>query len=307
MTLKIPVFDFLNPNHELLHYALSRVGFVYLRNSALSKNVISQTFKKSREFFQLPLVIKDRCTGYANETGRRGYYVYTSESGAWDHIECFSFGNDLKNPASLRMPYFSQVGMPQDMWVENASHRNNFPQNSKDPDWANDFRTTILSYWEACRKTSMSLLRDLEISLGITPQTLQDGHNKHDHTLELKFYPPPPENNELTLERLPSHADLSTVTLLTQDAVQGLEVWDDSEKIWLTASLTEDNVLANTGDLLEFWTGGRVISTKHRVRTTVGAGRHSIVFFATPNFETDISPDGWSGERVLCGDKMPFL
>lgn len=307
MALKIPVFDFLTPNHDLLQHALSRVGFVYLRNSALTKDVISRTLNRSREFFQLPRVVKDRCTGFAQETGRRGYYLYTSDSRAWDHIECFSFGNNSKNPASLRMSYFNHVGMPEDMWLDNASHKNNFPRNKTDPDWDSDFQRTILSYWEACSETTVSLLRELEISLGIPSQTLQAGHNKHDHTLELKFYPSPPEDSELTVERLASHADLSTVTLLTQDAVQGLEVWDDVDKEWVTASLTENDVLANTGDLLEFWTGGRVISTKHRVRTTRGGGRHSIVFFATPNFETDISPCGWSGARVLCGDKMPFL
>ncbi|EPY24657.1 2OG-Fe(II) oxygenase [Angomonas deanei] len=93
--------------------------------------------------------------------------------------------------------------------------------------------------------------------------------------------------------RLDTHKDLSTLTLLSQDALGGLEVWDEEKKDYVAVPVLEDALLVNAGLFLEKWTGGLIEATPHRVRTRShhnNNSRCSIVFFALPNHDAKIEP-----------------
>lgn len=114
--------------------------------------------------------------------------------------------------------------------------------------------------------------------------------------------------------RLDSHKDLSTITLLSQDALGGLEVWDRHKKEYVSVPVLEDALLINAGLFLEKWTGGLLEATPHRVRSSRnGDNRCSIVFFALPDHDARIEPLLQQGENpvldaeesFLAGDMMP--
>jgi isopenicillin N synthase-like dioxygenase len=111
--------------------------------------------------------------------------------------------------------------------------------------------------------------------------------------------------------RLDAHRDLSTVTLLAQDQLGGLEVFDAVEEKYVAVPVLEDALLVNAGMFLEKWTSGMLEATMHRVRVVDGApDRCSAVFFCFPNFDHVIEPlrlteDGEAGEPFQAGDLMP--
>ena len=61
-----------------------------------------------------------------------------------------------------------------------------------------------------------------------------------------------------------SHKDITVVTVLDPDPVGGLEGRTRDGR-WVEAGCPERALLVNVGDVLEVWSGGRLVSTPHRV------------------------------------------
>ncbi|CCW63401.1 unnamed protein product [Phytomonas sp. EM1] len=116
------------------------------------------------------------------------------------------------------------------------------------------------------------------------------------------------------VSRLDPHKDLSTITLLAQDSMGGLEVWDDTKDGFVAVPVLEDALLVNAGVFLERWSGGLIEATPHRVQNVAkGRGRCSIVFFAMPDHDAriepllqqDENPATDAQDQFLAGDLMP--
>lgn len=84
----------------------------------------------------------------------------------------------------------------------------------------------------------------------------------------------------------PAHRDSGVLTLLWQPG--GLQALS-AEGEWLSAPAVPDGLNVNFGDCLEFWTGGRLKATPHRVLAAEG-DRVSIPFFFEPRFDARIAP-----------------
>jgi isopenicillin N synthase-like dioxygenase len=122
---------------------------------------------------------------------------------------------------------------------------------------------------------------------------------------------PAPHPTPVTVERLSTHQDLSSVTLLIQDAMGGLEVVDGETGEFVPVPVLDDAVLVNAGIFLERWTGGRLVATPHRVRNATAEAnsrdRCSVVLFAFPDFDAPIRSFFDEGGPVcLAGDLQPM-
>jgi isopenicillin N synthase-like dioxygenase len=112
--------------------------------------------------------------------------------------------------------------------------------------------------------------------------------------------------------RISPHTDWGTLTLLFQSGVGGLEVRPpkytsptpslDTET-WTPAPALPHKILVNIGDMLEFWTAGRLKSTWHRVVPTAtegGLDRYTFAYFLHPDRESVLVPmrelelSGWT-------------
>ena len=103
-------------------------------------------------------------------------------------------------------------------------------------------------------------------------------------------------------------------TLLFQSTVGGLEVrpphyttptpWLSTET-WTPAPALPDKILINIGDMLEFWTAGKLKSTWHRVVPTEregGLDRYTFAYFLHPDRDCVLVPmegmndgkEGWT-------------
>ena len=79
------------------------------------------------------------------------------------------------------------------------------------------------------------------------------------------------------------HTDYGLLTLLAQDEHGGLEVKGPDG--WIAAPPIAGALVCNIGDMLERLTGGRYVSTAHRVMNTSGESRLSFPLFFDPDFE----------------------
>ena len=79
------------------------------------------------------------------------------------------------------------------------------------------------------------------------------------------------------------------MTLLTTEGVGGLQV-RQVDGTWADVQHSPGAIIVNIADALEFWTGGKLKSTLHRVvlpRSAMeAASRYSMAFFVQPDFDT---------------------
>ena len=83
------------------------------------------------------------------------------------------------------------------------------------------------------------------------------------------------------------HSDYGFLTVLTQDALGGLDVRTKDGR-WVPAEPRDDMFVLNVGDMLERWTDGRWPSAAHRVKNRAARSRFSIPYFYDPHLSTVI-------------------
>jgi isopenicillin N synthase-like dioxygenase len=101
------------------------------------------------------------------------------------------------------------------------------------------------------------------------------------------------------------HKDFNFLTFLAHDPVGGLEV-RRLNGTWLDARCPEDALVMNVGDMLELLSGGRLVSTPHRVVNRSGKQRQSFPYFSVPRHDVLVQPllppvPGYAREPLQAG------
>ena len=107
--------------------------------------------------------------------------------------------------------------------------------------------------------------------------------NKGNSVMRTIHYPPV-QNNEIG-ERAGAHEDINLITLLIGGHKSGLEILS-KEGEWQDATVEEDVIICNIGDMLQRLTNNYLRSTTHRVSASSlqsESSRYSIPFFVHPN------------------------
>lgn len=91
-----------------------------------------------------------------------------------------------------------------------------------------------------------------------------------------------------------AHRDSGILTLLWQPG--GLQA-QAADGRWLDAPVVPRGLNVNFGDMLAWWTGGRLPATPHRVFAQA-EDRHSIPFFFEPLLDAEIRPIPGAGDRT---------
>ena len=76
------------------------------------------------------------------------------------------------------------------------------------------------------------------------------------------------------------------LTVLATDTVPGLQIFHAGA--WRDVPPRPGCFVVNVGDLLHRWTGGRFLSTLHRVEKRTPEERYSAPFFCAPNLDAII-------------------
>ncbi|MEE2768822.1 MAG: 2-oxoglutarate and iron-dependent oxygenase domain-containing protein [Actinomycetota bacterium] len=155
------------------------------------------------------------------------------------------------------------------------------------PDHVPGMAKLVLDYWDQCERLADTLLAALAETVGIEPAVILTHFDAPLTNMTLLHYPPKPFQTELV--GIHPHKDISALTILHPDPSGGLDLQTRTGE-WVEAVGPPEALLVNAGDLLELWSGGRFVSTPHRVVNRTNGDRYSAPYFAVPNHRTVVEP-----------------
>ncbi|CAL2242202.1 unnamed protein product [Prunus armeniaca] len=148
------------------------------------------------------------------------------------------------------------------------------------------FREDVAEYCRNVKGLAERLLEAISESLGLEKDYLNRALGKHGQHMAINYYPPCPQP-ELTYG-LPGHADPNVVTLLLQDDVAGLQVFDKGR--WVAVKPMPHTFIVNIGDQMQVVSNDRYKSVLHRAVVNCDKERVSIPTFYCPSYDAVMEP-----------------
>lgn len=149
-----------------------------------------------------------------------------------------------------------------------------------------DTGSTYEKYCEAMEILSLNIMELLAVSLGVERMYYKRFFEGSNSILRLNYYPPCRQPS-LTFGTGP-HCDPTSLTILHQDQVGGLEVFVN--KKWLSVLPNPNAFVCNIGDTFMALTNGIYKSCLHRAMVNPYRARRSLTFFLNPSYEKIICP-----------------
>jgi gibberellin 20-oxidase len=137
-------------------------------------------------------------------------------------------------------------------------------------------------------RLSLEIMEVLGESLGVGRAHYRRFFEGNDSIMRLNYYPPCQRPNE-TLGTGP-HCDPTSLTILHQDDVGGLQVHADGQ--WLSIRPRADAFVVNIGDTFMALSNGRYRSCLHRAVVNSRVPRKSLAFFLCPEMDKVVAPPG---------------
>ncbi|XP_027368200.1 gibberellin 20 oxidase 1-D-like [Abrus precatorius] len=250
---------------ELVRKACMKHGFFEVTNHGVDLSLINATYQEFDSIFKLPL--NKKLGARKNPLGYScGLSDRFSSNLPWKEIFTYRY-NYLHHSDSQVVDFFNSI-------------------------FHEDFQGIGLvnqKYCEAIKKLSMDILELLAISLGVDRSHFQRFFEDCEGIVRGNSYPPC-KNFNLTFGVGP-HCDPTSITILHQDQVGGLEVFVDGK--WLAVpprSETPDAFVINIGDTFTALSNGIYKSCLHRVLVNEEVERKSLTFFMNPRGDKTVRP-----------------
>lgn len=248
--------------------ACEDTGFFYLAGHGIAQSDIDAVFAAARRFFALPL--DERLNVRLTPRQNRGYQplgsrMYGDKADAPDLNESFKYQHELP---------------PDDPDIVDGNRvhaRNRWPENL--PGW----REVLIGYYDHMERLTEALLRAFALALDLREEYFAAFYRKPLTQINLLHYPPHPPATPGRQFGLRPHSDTTAFTILAQSEVGGLQV--ERRDGWIDAPPLPGTFVINIGDMMARWTNDRFASTPHRVINRSGLERHSIAYFAIPDFD----------------------
>ncbi|XP_015877976.3 gibberellin 20 oxidase 1 [Ziziphus jujuba] len=250
---------------RLVHEACQKHGFFLVVNHGVDPKLIADAHRYMDDFFELPLCEKQRAQrkvgehcGYASSfTGR------FSTKLPWKETLSFRYSAEPNSSNAIQDYFCNAMG-------------DNFKQ----------FGTIYQEYCEAMNTLSLGIMELLGISLGVRKAHFKEFFEENDSIMRLNYYPPC-QKPDLTLGTGP-HCDPTSLTILHQDQVGGLQVFVDDE--WRSISPNFNAFVVNIGDTFMALSNGRYKSCLHRAVVNSQITRKSLAFFLCPRNDKVVKP-----------------
>lgn len=235
----------------------------------------------SRRFFSLPDDVKRR---YAVPVGGHGWIAPGAEANAY--AEGTETPPDLKESYSLGAetavgdPEVDRIWFAPNVW----------------PDEVAELRPLVDEYTAAVRRLADDLLALMAHALGLATNPFAALADRPTWTMNINHYPPvsvvgEPEPGQF---RIGPHTDFGTVTILDREpGAGGLQVFSEANG-WEDAPYDPAALTINIGDLLEYWSGRRWPSGRHRVLPPQPHAPEedliSLIYFYEANHDALVTP-----------------
>ncbi|XP_045805107.1 gibberellin 20 oxidase 2-like [Trifolium pratense] len=272
--LEVPPIDlkaFLSNDPKAISNVCSKVndackkhGFFLVVNHGVDKNLITQAHKLVDDFFCMQLCEKQRAQRKVGE--HCGY--------ANSFIGRFSSKLPWKETLSFRYTADESCRTVEDYFVNVMGE--DFRQ----------FGSVYQEYCEAMSNLSLRIMELLGMSLGVDKEYFRELFEGNDSVMRLNYYPPC-KNPDLALGTGP-HCDPTSLTILHQDQVEGLQVLVDGT--WHSVVPKEDAFVVNIGDTFMALSNGIFKSCLHRAVVNDKIVRKSLAFFLCPSEDKVVTP-----------------
>lgn len=252
--------------------ACEQVGFMYIRRHGMAAATVRRLIESVVGFFELPAdeklqlaITPDNYRGYIP----LGFFTPNECDGRHDNYEGYKlhFETALDDPVRDDCSLYGP---------------------NKWPDRPAGFRISVLNYWQECDRITGLLLGALAEYLGIDTTAFDSMFDTPLTNMTLLHYPP--QTRDAGGVGIHAHKDTDALTILAPDSTGGLKARVRGHKDWLSVDAPADVLIVNIGDMLELWSGGRFVSTPHKVVTTSGENRYSFPYFSVPRYDTVVKP-----------------
>jgi len=268
-----------------LRHILVNVGFLYLANPPIDKELIDKVSRFAPLLFDLSQESKDALT-MRNSEHFFGYNRLGSEftRGAQDMREQFDFGVDFQDDWAPGKPDYLRL------WGDGQ-----WPSESQLP----GFKSAVTEYFNRLGDLSFSFMSLVAEALDLPPDAFdafyKPGKHRVQHRGKFVKYPPV-KSADGGDQGVGPHYDGQFVTLLLQvtDELPGLQAQNLSGG-WVDVPPKRGTLVVNFGKGLETVTRGVVLATSHRV---ISPGAGSPVRYSIPFFQA-ISQEIHLGEMIL--------
>ena len=268
------------------------VGFFYIANHGVPREMVKSMFSAAERFFRLPLESR-MALSLARSHDYRGYLP----------IRMIGEGAGLKGNL-----YESFMVWP-DLHRAGPRGRQSHSPNVW-PAEMPELEALMLGYANAVNRVAIGLSKLFALGLDLPEETFLAFFKDPIVLLRFLHYPPQAPTDFDDRMGLRPHTDAGAFTILAQDSLGGLEILGrDGE--WIAVPPVEGTFVVNLGEMMKVWTDGIFASTPHRVINRHGKERYSIPFFyyadydaplkaviknreraALPEFYTSIGQDG---------------
>lgn len=189
----------------------------------------------AKKFFALSLEEKQK-VAKENTTWNRGYEMSGSqilEEGTQPELkEGYYIGAEIPRDH----PYFvnKRLNSGPNQWPEVLGE---------------EFSSSTMAYYAGTLKLAGDLLRVLALSLDLEEGYFEKFMQGAVATMRLLHYPSQPKDADEKLTRgIGAHTDFGAITMLMQDEVDGLQVWDKRSEKWIDVSLLRTTIRVRTSE-----------------------------------------------------------
>ncbi|CAK8530217.1 unnamed protein product [Lathyrus sativus] len=240
---------------EIVRDSCMKHGFFIVSDHGVDQNLINDTYQEFDNIFKLPLLMKVGSMRYP-----------------WGYLggHAWRFSSNLPWKESFTFQYKH--------YDESNSQIVEFFKSVLDDDHQ---QTGLVcqKYCDAMKKLSGLILELLAISLSVDPLHYQNFFKDAEAMMRCSSYPSNIGVKVGTLGVGP-HCDPSSITILFQDQVGGLEVLID--KIWYEIPHIPNTFVISIGDTFKVLTNGIYKSCSHRVMTNKEMERKTLAFYLCP-------------------------
>jgi isopenicillin N synthase-like dioxygenase len=257
--------------------ALETVGFLCIVGHGVPEAIRRRAFEGSRAFHALPLEAK---MAIKQNAAHRGYMPFSTSTIVTSTVDRVRRPNQSE---SFMMMQELAADDPDVLAGRPLQGLNQWPRQLP------EFKDAVLDYNAALEQLSRRLVQAIAVGLGLEADWFDAAFQRPTTFLRMLHYPPHPADAPADLFGSAPHTDYGFITLVAQDGVGGLEV-RNRDGSWIPAEPSSDAFVVNAADILMRWTGGRLVSTPHRVINRSGTDRYSIAYFHDPSMDAVVTP-----------------